>query len=197
MRGARPTAALRCKQGGARGQSGAQHCGCGRRARPCGGRTCVATCLGSWGRENGGVLCPTPHAHWAVFGESAFRRVSGVCPAFQCAAKCRCSAEPSNAGIPPPKGPMCRHSMPLTAATTVAAATVKVAAAPAPGLLLSPDAPSVPRNALLMGPQFPGTDGTSGPRSTGPAIRRSTGKRHWTLGSEAGLSQSQSDLESN
>ena len=50
-----------------------------------------------------------------------------------------------------------------------------------------PTHPLVPRNTLLMGPQFPGTDGTSGPRSTGPAIRRSTGRQHWTLGLEARL----------
>ena len=61
------------------------------------------------------------------------------------------------------------------------------------GSCASPDAPPALGDVLLTGSQFPGTDGTSEPRSTGPAVRRSTGRRHQTLGSEARLSQNQSE----
>ena len=41
----------------------------------------------------------------------------------------------------------------------------------AKGGAVLPEVPLVPEDTLLMGPQVPGTNGTSGPRKFGPAIR--------------------------
>ena len=112
MRRTRPTAALRCKRGGACGQSGAQHCGCGRRACPRGGRTRVAACLGEL-RKIGGALFP-PRAHARLFLESLpFILCWGITVFPVCREMPAFRRTGSNAGIPPPKGRHARHSTPL------------------------------------------------------------------------------------